>query len=73
MTAAEQRLEWLTKPSCTNVGATTVRKVWKRHGLKPHRIETYKLSNDPRFEEKLVDVVRLYLIPPEHAHRPRRV
>lgn len=49
------------------IGATTVRKVWKQHGLKPHRIETFKLSNDPQFEEKLVDVVGLYLNPPEHA------
>jgi hypothetical protein len=36
-------------------------------GLKPHRAETFKLSNDPKFEEKLVDVVGLYLKPPEKA------
>ena len=36
-------------------------------GLKPHRVETFKLSNDPKFEEKLVDVVGLYLNPPEKA------
>ena len=38
-----------------------------RAGLQPHRVETFKLSNDPRFEEKLVDVVGLYLNPPENA------
>ena len=38
-----------------------------RAGLKPHRVETFKLSNDTRFEEKLVDVVGLYLNPPEKA------
>ena len=38
-----------------------------RAGLKPHRVETFTLSNDPRFEEKLVDVVGLYINPPEKA------
>ena len=49
------------------VGPTTVRRVWKRNGLKPHQQATFKLSRDPRFEDKLVDVVGLYLNPPEHA------
>ena len=49
------------------VSHTTVQKIWAARGLKPHRVETFKLSNDPRFEEKLVDVVGLYLNPPEHA------
>jgi transposase/transposase-like protein len=44
-----------------------VYRVWKTHQLKPHRIETFKLSRDPQFVEKLVDVVGLYLNPPEHA------
>jgi hypothetical protein len=39
----------------------------KRHGLKPHLIETFKVSRDPEFVEKLEDVVGLYLHPPEHA------
>jgi len=38
--------------------------VWSARGLKPHRVQTFKLSNDPKFEEKLVDVVGLYLNPP---------
>lgn len=49
------------------LGATTIRRVWQRNGLKPHLSRTFKLSRDPRFEDKLVDVVGLYLNPPEHA------
>ena len=37
------------------------------HGLKPHRVRTFKISNDPAFAEKLEDIVGLYLNPPEHA------
>ncbi len=44
-----------------------VRRVWKAAGLKPHRVRTFKLSNDPRFVEKVIDVVGLYLDPPEHS------
>ena len=44
-----------------------VNRVWRAHGLKPHLIRTFKLSNDPRFEEKLRDVVGLYLDPPQNA------
>ena len=44
-----------------------VQRVWRDNGLKPHRIKTFKVSNDPRFAEKLVDIVGLYLNPPEHA------
>jgi len=49
------------------VSHTTVQKIWAARGLKPHRVETFKLSKDPRFEEKLADVVGLYLNPPERA------
>ena len=41
-----------------------VQKIWAARGLKPHRVQTFKLSADPRFEEKLADVVGLYLNPP---------
>ena len=44
-----------------------VQRVWRTHELAPHRVRTFKLSNDKRFVEKLVDVVGLYLRPPEHA------
>jgi transposase len=43
---------------------STVQKVWAARGIKPHRVETFKLSNDQRFEEKLRDVVELYRHPP---------
>lgn len=49
------------------VGKDTVARIWRARKLRPWRIETFKLSNDPRFEEKLVDVVGLYLDPPDRA------
>jgi transposase len=49
------------------VSAATVQRIWDAHGLKPHRLKTFKLSNDPHFTEKLTDVVGLYLNPPEKA------
>jgi transposase len=49
------------------VSPATVQRIWSARGLKPHLVKTFKLSNDPRFEEKLVDVVGLYLNPPENA------
>ena len=49
------------------VSSATVQRIWSELGLKPHLTETFKLSNDPRFEEKLVDVVGLYLNPPDKA------
>lgn len=49
------------------VSASAVGRVWARNGLKPHRVSTFKLSNDKHFEEKLHDIVGLYLSPPEHA------
>jgi transposase len=45
----------------------TVQKIWSARGIKPHKVQTFKLSKDPRFEEKLADVVGLYLNPPERA------
>ena len=49
------------------VSSTTVQRIWSARGLKPHLVKTFKLSNDPRFEEKLIDVVGLYLNPPDKA------
>jgi len=45
----------------------TVQRIWKQYGLQPHRIETFKLSSDPLFVEKLRDIVGLYLNPPDKA------
>ena len=50
--------------AAAGVSKSTVQQVWSARGLKPHRVETFKLSDDPKFEEKLVDVVGLYLNPP---------
>jgi transposase len=49
------------------VSPATVQRIWDAHNLKPWRVETFKLSNDKRFLEKLTDVVGLYLHPPEKA------
>jgi transposase len=49
------------------MGKSTVSNLWKSHNIKPHRTRTFKLSRDPRFLEKLTDVVGLYLNPPDKA------
>ena len=49
------------------VSPFVVWKIWKEHGLKPHLVRTFKVSNDPHFAEKVEDIVGLYLNPPEHA------
>ena len=49
------------------IGKDTVARIWRDHNLKPWKVETFKVSNDPHFEEKLVDVVGLYMNPPERA------
>jgi len=49
------------------VSPATVQRVWAARGLKPHLVHSFKLSNDPRFEEKLIDVVGLSLAPPDNA------
>jgi len=56
-----------TMAAATGLSDSTIGRIWREHGLKPHRFETFKLSNDPKFVEKLEDVIGLYLSPPEHA------
>ena len=51
----------------TGLSVSTVQRIWRAFGLKPHRQETFKLSTDPDFVAKVRDVVGLYLSPPEHA------
>jgi Integrase core domain. len=60
---------WSTRSLAKHLGVSPsmVQRVWKANRLQPHRIKTFKLSNDKHFAEKLVDVVGLYLSPPEHA------
>ena len=60
---------WSTRTMAAAVGISeaSVRRIWRAHGLKPHRLDTFKISHDPAFAEKLEDIVGLYLDPPEHA------
>jgi transposase len=65
----EGQTHWSCRSMAQHVGVSsaTVHRIWSARGLKPHLVTTYKLSNDSRFEEKLIDVVGLYLNPPEQA------
>jgi len=56
-----------TMARATGISSATVQRIWAARGLQPHRVDTFKLSNDKRFEEKLTDVVGLYLNPPDKA------
>ncbi len=51
----------------SGVSVSSVQRIWRKHGLQPHRVRQFKLSNDPHFVEKLRDVVGLYVNPPAHA------
>ena len=56
-----------TMAKAQRVSPASVARIWQAHGLKPHRVKTFKLSKDKRFAEKLADVVGLYLNPPDKA------
>lgn len=60
---------WSCRTMAKNQGVSksTISNIWQAHNLKPHRVESFKLSRDPRFLEKLTDVVGLYLNPPQQA------
>ena len=60
---------WSTRTLAPAVGvsAATVGRIWRAHGLKPHRVKRFKLSTDPQFIAKLKDIVALYVAPPEKA------
>jgi len=49
------------------VSKSTINNIWQAHQLKPHRVKTFKLSRDPKFLEKMTDVIGLYLNPPQQA------
>src|ERR671929_617052 len=51
----------------TGISHRSVQRIWTAHGLKPHRVRTFKLSKDPKFVDKVLDIVGLYVNPPEHA------
>src|ERR1700751_643501 len=61
--------QWSTRTMAVAVGLSeaSVRRIWHAHGLKPHLVRTFKVSNDPQFAEKLEAIVGLYLSPPEQA------
>ena len=50
-----------------DISASSVHRIWRAHGLQPHRVKQFKLSTDPRFVDKLRDIVGLYVDPPAHA------
>lgn len=56
-----------TMAQAQGISKSTVNNIWRSHNIKPHRTQTFKLSRDPRFLEKLTDVVGLYLNPPDKA------
>ena len=60
---------WSTRSmaAATGLSEKSVRRIWHKHGLKPHLSRTFKVSNDPQFAEKLEAIIGLYLNPPEHA------
>ena len=68
-TKPEAATQWSTRTlaAVAGVSDTTVHRVWKAHGLKPHLVKRFKVSRDPKFVEKLEDIVGLYMSPPEHA------
>jgi transposase len=53
--------------AAVGISPSSVGRIWREAGLKPHRIDTFKVSNDPQFEEKVADVVGLYMDPPDKA------
>ena len=61
--------QWSTRTlaAVAGVSDTTVLRIWRARGLKPHLVKRFKVSRDPKFVEKLEDIVGLYMSPPEHA------
>ncbi|MFV1976649.1 MAG: IS630 family transposase, partial [Candidatus Scalindua sp.] len=68
-TKPKNATHWSTRTVAKELGINHVMvyRVWQTHGLKPHLSKTFKVSNDPNFIEKLIDIVGLYLNPPEEA------
>ena len=72
LTCAEppgEATHWTGRAMAEAVGISlrSVQRIWAAHGLQPHRIRTFKRSNDPEFATKLADIVGLYIDPPKHA------
>ena len=65
----EAATHWSTRTMAAELGvhASTIARHWQANGLKPHRVRGFKISRDPKFVEKLEDIVGLYMSPPEHV------
>jgi transposase len=65
----EEATQWSERLMAAHAAVTPyqVRKIWKAADLQPHRLKTFKISNDPQFAEKVVDIVGLYMNPPSNA------
>jgi hypothetical protein len=68
-TTPKDATHWSTRSMAKEVGLSqsAIARTWWTFGLRPHLVDTFKLSKDPQFIEKVRDVVGLYLAPPEHA------
>jgi transposase len=68
-TSPPNATHWSTRSMAEAQGLSeaTIRRIWKRHNLKPHLVKTFKLSRDKHFVEKLIDVVGLYVNPPDKS------
>jgi transposase len=66
---ADGSTHWSIRTLAAHVGVskTMVHRVWQKHDVQPHRVERFKLSNDPQFESKVRDIIGLYLNPPDRA------
>jgi len=66
---ADGSTHWSCRKMAAAVGVSksTVQRIWRQARLKPHRLDRYMASNDPRFEEKAADIIGLYMKPPQHA------
>jgi len=68
-TKPQAATQWSTRTlaAVAGVSDSTIQRIWKARGLKPHLVKGFKVSRDPKFVEKLEDIVGLYMSPPEHA------
>jgi len=66
---SEEMTHWtaLAMAKLVGISVSSVQRIWRAHGLQPHRLRQFKLSNDPHFSTKLRDIVGLYVDPPAHA------
>jgi hypothetical protein len=64
-----EAIHWTAAAMAKAVGisVSSVQRIWRAHGLKPHQVRQFKLSNDPAFAAKLKDIVGLYVDPPDHS------